>query len=183
LARRQWFVTNAALLPAAVGGLAPAGVRIRRGTRDDVAALTPLVFGRESLVWRFARNDVVLVAEIDGRVVGCTWLTSRSLRPSYLPTRVSPRPGQWYNYGLVILTEARGKGIGRALSRAAMVEVRRLGGKLIYGHADAFNRIAAASHAAAGFVTIEELFGINLLDRYLVLLRRRRLVQPSPLDV
>ncbi len=55
----------------------------------------------------------------------------------------------------------------------AMTEVRRRGGKLVFGHAFRFDRIAAASHAAAGFVTVEELTGLNVLNRFVVLLSRR----------
>lgn len=62
-----------------------------------------------------------------------------------------------------------------------MLEAERQGGTLIYGHANALDRAAATSHAAAGFVTTEALFGINVLGRYLLLLRRRELVHPNPL--
>jgi hypothetical protein len=55
----------------------------------------------------------------------------------------------------------------------AMIEVGRRGGKVVFGHASRFNRIAAASHAAAGFVTVEELIGLNMLNRFAVVLYRR----------
>ena len=181
LARRQWFVTNVAMLPPVAGKADTPGVTIRPATPHDGPALAPVVVGRETLAWRRARSDVALVAEVDGRVVGCTWLTASPLRPSYFPIMVWPRPGHWYNYGLRILPELRGQGIGRALSRAAIVEAGRLGGTLVYGHANTLDRAAAASHAAAGFVTTEALFGINVLGRYLLLMRRRELVHPNPL--
>jgi hypothetical protein len=64
-------------------------------------------------------------------------------------------------------------------------KVRR-GGKLMFGHAFRFDRIAAASHAAAGFVTVEELIGLNVLNRFVVpLCRRPRATLPNsavPLD-
>ena len=41
------------------------------------------------------------------------------------------------------------------LSRAGMREAGHRGGTLVFGHASRFNRVAAASHAAAGFVTVE----------------------------
>jgi GNAT superfamily N-acetyltransferase len=146
---------------------------IRLGTPDDAAALTPLLHGRESLAWRFARGDIVLVAELDGQIVGCTWLTSRPLRPSYFPIKVCPEADEWYNYGLALMRRHRGRGLGRTLSRMAIAEVGRRGGRAVFGHASRFNRIAAASHAAAGFVTVEELIGLNLLDRFVVVLYRR----------
>jgi GNAT superfamily N-acetyltransferase len=172
--RLQWFVKNVArALEAGCGPTVPPGVSVRPGSPSDAAALTPLIHGRESLAWRFARGDIVLVAELDGQIVGCTWLTNRPLRPSYLPIRVCPEPGEWYNYGLVLLRRHRARGLGRLLSRMALTEVGRRGGKVMFGHASRFNRIAAASHAAAGFVTVEELISLNMLNRFAVVLYRR----------
>lgn len=174
LVRPRWFVKNVApALAAGCGPPAPPGISVRRGSPADAAALTPLIHGRESLAWRFARGDIVLVAELDGQVVGCTWLTRRPLRPSYFPIRVSPEPGEWYNYGLALLRSHRARGLGRTLSRMAMMEVGRHGGKVVFGHASRFNRIAAASHAAAGYVTVEELIGLNFLNRFVVVVYRR----------
>ncbi len=155
---------------------------MRLGSPNDTNLLAPLVRGRESLAWRFARSDVVLIAEMDGRVVGCTWLTCQPLRPSYFPILVRPKPGEWYNYGLVILPDYRVRGLGRALSRSAMQEAQRRGGRVMFGHALRLDRTAAASHAAAGFVTVEELIGISLFDRFAVLLYRRRRANESRED-
>lgn len=174
LVRPQWFVKNVAVLPTTdCAPSMPPGVSVRLGSPDDAAALAPLVRGRESLAWRLARGDIVLVAELEGHVAGCTWLTSRPLRPSYFPIRVRPGPGEWYNYGLVLLPQHRVRGLGRTLSRMAMREAARRGGRLVFGHAVRFDRIAAASHAAAGFVTVEELIGVTVLNRFAVVLRRR----------
>ncbi|HXJ83733.1 MAG TPA: GNAT family N-acetyltransferase [Candidatus Methylomirabilis sp.] len=133
----------------------------------------PLITGRESLSWRFARGDHVLVAERGDQIVGCTWLTTRPLRPSYFPIKVRPGPGEWYNYGLALLRQQRARGLGRVLSRMAMTEVARRGGTLIFGHASRFNRIAAASHAAAGYVTVEDMIGLTILNRFTLVLYRR----------
>ena len=175
LVRPEWFVTNVAVVAAASREPStPPGLSVRLGSPDDAEPLARLVHGRESLAWRFERGDVVLVAELDGHVVGCTWLTNQPMRPSYFPIKVQPKPGEWYNYGLVLLPEVRGRGLGRLLSRAAMTEAWRRGGELVFGHARRFSRVAAASHAAAGFVTVEELLGINVLNRFVVVLYRRR---------
>lgn len=174
LFRPQWFVRNVApALDDACRPFVPPGVTVRLGSPADAGALTPLIHGRESLGWRFARGDVVLVAELDGHVVGCTWLTSRPFRPSYFPIEVCPNPGEWYNYGLALLRKHRARGLGQLLSRMAMVEAGRRGGHVTFGHASRFNRIAAASHAAAGFVTVEDLIGLTMLDRFAVVLYRR----------
>lgn len=179
LVRPQWFVTNVAPVPTTGGGPSAApGVSVRLGTPGDAVALAPLIQGRESLAWRFARGDIVLVAELDGQVVGCTWLTRHPLRPSYFPIRVCPGPGEWYNYGLALLPQHRARGLGRMLSRVAMTEAGRRGGQRVVGHAYRFNRIAAASHAAAGFVTVEELIGLTVLNRFAVVVYRRP--RPTP---
>ena len=156
----------------------PPGVSIRLGSALDAMALAPLVQGRESLAWRFARGDVVLVAELEGEIVGCTWLTRRALRPSYFPVLVQPESGEWYNYGLALLRRYRARGLGRVLSRAAMREAGRGGGAVVFGHASRFNRVAAASHVAAGFVTVEDLISLTVLNRFAVVLFRRPRAAP-----
>jgi len=55
-----------------------------------------------------------------------------------------------------------------------MHETQRRGGRVMFGHALRLDRTAAASHAAAGFVSVEELIAISLFDRFAVLLYRRR---------
>jgi GNAT superfamily N-acetyltransferase len=180
LIRPEWWVANVAALPCpGPEPPLPPGISVRAGSPADAPALAPLIRGRESLAWRFGRGDVVLIAELDGHAIGCTWLTDRPLRPSYFPIRVRPRRGEWYNYGLVVLPQHRVRGLGRALSRMAIAEATRRGGTRVSGHAVRFDRIAAASHAAAGFVTVEELIGVTLLNRYAVVVYRRPRRAPS----
>ena len=105
-------------------------------------------------------------------------LIRRSIRPSYFPVRVRPEPGEWYNYGLALLRQHRTRGLGRLLSRMAMIEVGRRGGRVVFGHAARFNRVAASSHPAAGFVTVEELIGLTMLDRFAVVLYHRPRAAP-----
>jgi hypothetical protein len=40
--------------------------------------------------------------------------------------------------------------------------------------APGFKRIAAASHAAAGFATVEDLIGLTVVHRFTIVLYRRR---------
>jgi GNAT superfamily N-acetyltransferase len=174
LVRLQWFVTNVAPVPAV--GCAPplpGGVSVRVGSPADAEVLAPFIRGRESLAWRFAPRDLVLVAELDGLVIGCTWLTRHALRPSYFPIRVCPTADEWYNYGLALLRQHRARGLGRVLSRMAMAHAGQCGARKIFGHASRFNRIAATSHKAAGFITVEDLIGLTVLNRFTVILYRR----------
>jgi hypothetical protein len=55
----------------------------------------------------------------------------------------------------------------------AIHEATRRGGKRVFGHAVRFDRVAAASRAAAGFVTVEELIGVTVLNRFAVIVYRR----------
>jgi GNAT superfamily N-acetyltransferase len=182
LVRVQWFVKNVAPVSnSGHGSSMPPGVSIRAGSTFDATALVPLIQGRETLAWRFARGDVVLVAKREGTIVGCTWLTTQPLRPSYFPILVKPQPGEWYNYGLALLREHRALGLGRMLSRAAIAEVGRRGGTSVFGHASRFNKVAAASHVAAGYVTVEDLVSLTLLNRIAVVVYRRS--RPTLADV
>jgi hypothetical protein len=55
-----------------------------------------------------------------------------------------------------------------------MKEAWQRGGARLIGHALRFDAMAAASHAAAGFVTVDELIGVTLLRRFAIVLFRRR---------
>src|SRR5262249_6468451 len=123
--RLQWFVTNVAPVEAGGSPVTPPGVAVRVGTPEDAVALAPFVRGRQSLAGRLGGGAIVLVAELAGQVIGCSWLPRRALRPWYFPIRVRPSAEAWYNYGLVLAREHRVRELGRMLSRMAMVHAGR----------------------------------------------------------
>ncbi|MFJ3497294.1 GNAT family N-acetyltransferase [Streptomyces sp. NPDC086091] len=97
-----------------------------------------------------------LVAEIDGRVVG------------YL--RLVPATGLACNahvrqiQGLAVADTARGRGVGRALVRAAVEETRRAGARRLTLRVLGHNAPARALYAAEGFTVEGVLPGEFLLD-------------------
>ncbi|MFJ9820260.1 GNAT family N-acetyltransferase [Streptomyces sp. NPDC101151] len=85
-----------------------------------------------------------LVAALDGRIVGYL----RLVRPSALPAHAHVRQIQ----GLAVSDAARGRGVGRALIRAAVEEARRRGARRITLRVLGHNTPARRLYEAEGFV-------------------------------
>ncbi|MFI9340607.1 GNAT family N-acetyltransferase [Streptomyces sp. NPDC052773] len=85
-----------------------------------------------------------LVAELDGRVVGYIRLGF----PTPLPSNAHVRQIR----GLAVAEEARGKGVGRALLRAAVEDARARGFRRITLRVLGHNAPARALYASEGFV-------------------------------
>ena len=92
---------------------------------------------------RHAPEDVV-VAELDGRVVGYI----RVVPPTRLACNAHVRQIQ----GLAVADGARGLGVGRALVRAAVEDSRRRGARRITLRVLGHNTPARALYASEGFV-------------------------------
>lgn len=123
-----------------------AEVRIRAATADDAPdAARILAAHRDEPVAGWAErflaaavdpDQVFLVAEVDGRVVG--FGQARELAPAAsIPD--APPPG-WYLSGLTVEPSARRRGVGEALT------VARVG--LLVGRADVVHYLALADNAA-----------------------------------
>ncbi|MEU3844835.1 GNAT family N-acetyltransferase [Streptomyces sp. NPDC028635] len=93
---------------------------------------------------RDAGPEAHLVAETDGRVVGYLRLGT----PTPLPSNAHVR----YIRGLAVADEARGKGVGRALLRAAVAEARAKGFRRITLRVLGHNTVARALYESEGFV-------------------------------
>ena len=85
-----------------------------------------------------------LVAELDGLLVGY-------LRLGF-PTSLASNAHVRQIRGLAVAEEARGKGVGRALLRAAVEEARDQGARRISLHVLGHNTAARALYASEGFV-------------------------------
>ncbi|MDQ0580562.1 GNAT family N-acetyltransferase [Streptomyces rishiriensis] len=85
-----------------------------------------------------------LVAELDDRVIGYV----RLALPTPLPCNAHVRQIQ----GLAVLDEGRGRGVGRALIRAALDEARRRGARRITLRVLGHNTPARKLYESEGFV-------------------------------
>ncbi|MFE0175826.1 GNAT family N-acetyltransferase [Streptomyces sp. NPDC059002] len=104
---------------------------------------------------RFGPRDH-LVAEVDGRIVGYVKLGY----PTPLLVNAHVRQIQ----GIAVAEDARGKGVGRGLIRAAIEEARRQGALRITLRVLGHNTPARRLYEAEGFVTEGVLPGEFLLD-------------------
>ncbi|MFJ3230190.1 GNAT family N-acetyltransferase [Streptomyces sp. NPDC086787] len=98
----------------------------------------------------------ILVAEIDRRIVGYIRLA--------LPTRLASNAHVRQIQGLAVHDDARGRGVGRALVRAAVEEARRRGARRLTLRVLGHNTPARALYASEGFVVEGVLPEEFLLD-------------------
>jgi ribosomal protein S18 acetylase RimI-like enzyme len=139
--------------------LAPHPPRIRTARPEDEAVLARLDRATWSSVHAVqppaqppydpfftdrAGPDSHLVAELDGRIVGYV----RMVAPTSLASNAHVRQIQ----GFVVAEEARGRGIGRALIRAALADARDRGARRMTLHVLGHNAPARALYEAEGFV-------------------------------
>ncbi|MEU2058908.1 GNAT family N-acetyltransferase [Streptomyces sp. NPDC013455] len=97
-----------------------------------------------------------LVAEDGGRLLGYVRLT----RPTPLPSHAHVLAVQ----GFAVATRARGRGVGRALIRAAVAEARRRGARRLTLRVLGHNTPARALYASEGFAVEGVLPGEFLID-------------------
>ncbi|MFH9179875.1 GNAT family N-acetyltransferase [Streptomyces albogriseolus] len=100
--------------------------------------------------------DAHLVAEDDGRVVGYVRLGH--------PTAMASNAHVLQIRGLAVAEEARGKGAGRALVRAAVAEARRRGARRLTLRVLGPNTAARTLYASEGFAVEGVLPGEFHLD-------------------
>ncbi|WP_327314534.1 GNAT family N-acetyltransferase [Streptomyces sp. NBC_01235] len=104
---------------------------------------------------RQAPEDI-LVAELDERMVGYIRLA--------FPTELACNRHVRQIQGLAVLDDARGRGVGRALLRAAVEEARRLGARRITLRVLGHNTPARGLYESEGFVVEGVLPEEFLLD-------------------
>jgi ribosomal protein S18 acetylase RimI-like enzyme len=100
--------------------------------------------------------EEILVAELDDRVVGYLRLG--------LPTKLDCNRHVRQIRGLAVLDEVRGRGVGRALVRAAVEEARGLGARRLTLRVLGHNTPARALYESEGFVVEGVLPEEFLLD-------------------
>jgi L-amino acid N-acyltransferase YncA len=137
---------------------------------------TPLT-AEDRIAWmqaRQAQNYPVLIAELDGTAVGLGSFGDFRTWPS----------GYRYTVEHSIHVDAghRGRGIGKALLDALMVEAGRLGKHCLIGAIDAENETSIALHARAGFERVAHFREVGRKhDRWLDVVFMQRFVDtPDP---
>ncbi|MFD0314491.1 GNAT family N-acetyltransferase [Streptomyces flavalbus] len=113
-------------------------------TWSSLHAVTPRPRPDEPFFTDRVRPFQHFVAELGGRVVGYVRLG--------LPTDLASNAHVRQIHGLAVAREARGRGAGRALVRAAVAEARRQGARRISLRVLGHNAPARALYEAEGFV-------------------------------
>ena len=108
------------------------------------------------------------VAVAGGEVVACVWVTSGGLTLKHLAIRVEPGPGEWYGYGVHILSRWKGSlALGFALQAATLRAAEEAGILRITSHIDAGNRFNRVVHRIGG-VRGERTTAVLLLSRWAI---------------
>ncbi|GGM25588.1 N-acetyltransferase [Streptomyces fumigatiscleroticus] len=119
-------------------------LRLDRVTWSHQHAVTPPPGPGEPFFRERSGPDDHLVAEVDGRVVGYVRLG--------FPTELASNAHVRQIRGLAVADEARGRGVGRALVRAAVEEARRRGARRITLRVLGHNTAARKLYESEGFV-------------------------------
>lgn len=113
----------------------------------------------------------VIVAKVDGLVVGFGSIATFRARPAYKYTG---------EHSVHVDARYRGKGIGRALLLALIAEARKLELRVLVGGIDAGNTVSLKLHADLGFVETARMPGVAWkFDRWLDLVFMQ-LTLPGP---
>lgn len=144
-------------------------VDVRPTANSDEAAVAALIGARRAHR-HFERGDTGLVAELEGRVVGCTWLTWKRFRLPVYGVRFDPRPGYVYGTALNVTPGLRRRNIGRALLQARLETAMASGAHTCVSHLSRRNGSAARLHLG--------LAGARVAGRVPVLVFFRRVGVP-----
>ena len=155
----------------------PPGVKVRPLREDETGDL-PEGLPARTLEWRLGRGDLVLLAELEGRVVGCCWLCDDPSGDNPYSIPVSRRAGELYGNGLLVLPEARRRGAGTALLLARNAHARAAGATAVLSHVQPGNLPMLRVHEKLGSTIREEVFSVILAQRVRLAVRRPQ--EPRP---
>jgi ribosomal protein S18 acetylase RimI-like enzyme len=147
---------------------------VRPARPDDIEPLVGLMVGRHGgdpdearERWRAEiegtlKTDkwVLLVAEVDGEVVGFGRLRHE---PEPHGSEEHPAPAGWFLMGIIIHPDWRRRGIGHALTQARLDRVREVADEAWY-FANRANRASIDMHARFGFEPVPGPFGYPRAD-------------------
>lgn len=103
-------------------------------------------------------SSVLIVAEIDGRIVGCVSYYPAGAETYYpSPTYTQHWPPEWASFRLLAVDPVtRGQGVGRILTEACIERARTEGAPVIGLHTTKEMDIARAMYERRGFVRCPE---------------------------
>ena len=145
----------------------PVLVRLRLANAEQHVRLGPAVHRRPDAAaihgyfssrLRDEPDDLLVVAEVDGDVVGMAEVVPRPAPPDHQILISRPTA----DVHTVVLDHCRGRGVGRALLAAAELGARERGGEFLIGVIFAPNEDAAGFYSAAGFGSHALLMGKGL---------------------
>lgn len=167
--RMGLYAIDAATIDAWAAPAVP-GVRLRLAVPEDAAAMADLLPPHE-MVERLGLGDLIVVAEEDGAIVGCTSIADRDMQAPHYCIPVRPEPGEAYGFGLMVRDTHRRRGIGSALWREARRVARARGIARVESHVQFANRPAIEVQRAAGGVLRRRMYGVVVADRWGLVLR------------
>jgi GNAT superfamily N-acetyltransferase len=155
--------------PIAARPVKPAAAAIRLATIDDIGAIA--VPGNNlteaQCRERFADGDHCVIAEIDGRVVGYDWFSTRRkfMMREYRRSFMIPTDAA-YNYDAFVHSDHRGKGLWGAIHTALVDAVRNsFGRRYVISAVDYGNATSMFVHLRFGYALFEVLHLVVVFGR------------------
>jgi hypothetical protein len=160
-------------IPPQYPGLLRGRAQVRRGTLEDLEAVTQCPEKRRLFLNRFKANDHCAVAVMDGRIIGYQWFCDR---PLYIEERYSckievPRD-TIYEYDIFILPEYRLAGLWFKFHclylRDLMAQLDR---QRVVGMVDHGRHLSMNTHLRFGFTPFRRVFVIKIFGKAICLER------------
>lgn len=141
-------------------------VTVRAATLGDLDGLATCCAKRDTFSKRFADDDACLVANIDGRIVGYEWFSTKSVqveeRYGYV---ISIPPDAVYAYDAYVAESVRGLGVWTRIVAAADSLLKQSGRQALIAHIDLGNRESVAAHVRLGFRPVQSCLYLRIFGR------------------
>lgn len=145
---------------------------------EQIHQLTAVVFySQREILRRLAENQECFIAEIKGKIVHYSWLTSITQYAWEVEKAIPLGTGEYYLYNCRTLQAFRGGGIFKAVIACAAEEVKEKRGRKLLALVEAANQSSLRAFQAVGFQIQEEIE----LVRFLWMKRHR--IKPYASDI
>ena len=139
---------------------------VRHATLADIDALAILRKQRSMFLERFANGDAGVVAEIDGRVVGCEWFcASETHDETGWGYRIAVPPGFVYAYDAFIDPQYRNSGIWLRFKAHLGDWMRKSGKSGVLTFVDYGNWPSLRTHLRFGFRPDTEVLVLKIMGK------------------